>query len=68
MLSLRTSECIIRSCAKDVDECTLLKVVKLEILDITEAELFSAVQQWAGQRCLKKGLEITGINMRQVYK
>ena len=68
MLSLNTSECLIHSSAdfEDTDESTLLSMVKMEILDITEAELFDAVKYWAGKQCLKEDKEITGFNMRQV--
>ncbi len=51
---------------EEIDESTLLFIVKMEVLDITEVELFDAVKLWAGRQCLKKGLGITGVNMRKV--
>ena len=68
MLSRRTRECIIRSSVhfEDIDESILLSMVKMDIMDITDAELFDAVEHWAGRQCLKEDFEINGINMRQV--
>lgn len=51
---------------ESIDVSTLLSIVKMDVLDITEVELFEAAKLWAGRQCLTKCMGITGINMRQV--
>jgi len=44
----------------------LLTILQLEDLDMSEKDLFMAVNGWAGRRCTDKNVEITGPNMRKV--
>ena len=45
---------------------SLLTILQLEDLDMSEKDLFMAVNGWAGRRCTDKNVEITGPNMRKV--
>ena len=44
----------------------LLTILQLEDLDMSEKDLFKAVNGWAGRQCYDKNVEITGPNMRKV--
>lgn len=51
----------------DVDERTLLALVREQALDVAdELDLFKAVCKWGIARCQKKGLQPTPSNLREV--
>ena len=68
MISQQMEECYRADAGnfEEIAESTLLTIVQIENLNISELELFRAVMGWAGRQCRKKNLEITGVNMRQV--
>jgi len=51
---------------EELQESTLLIILKLEVLDMSETDLFAAVKGWASRRCTKNNVELTGPNLRQV--
>jgi len=51
---------------EDLTESALLTIVQMEKMDMSELELFRAVAGWARRQCLKRNVEMTGTNMRQV--
>jgi len=51
---------------EDAQESTVLAIVKEEVLNIREVELFDAVIRWAKRQCAQNELEINGSNLRQV--
>ena len=49
-----------------ISESTLLAIVQMENLDMSELELVRALVGWARGQCSKRNVEMTGTNMRQV--
>ncbi len=63
----RTRQSLGHSDFEEITESTLLIIVKEDLLDISEVELFDAAKRWASRQCSQRDLEITGTNMRQVF-
>lgn len=50
----------------ELSEHTLLTILQMETMDVSELELFRVLMGWAGHQCRKKNEEVNGVNMRQV--
>ncbi len=50
----------------ELSESTLLTILQMETMDLSELELFRVVMGWAGHACRKKNEEVNGVNMRLV--
>lgn len=66
VLRERTSQSLGHNNFEDIGESTLLTIMKEELLDISEVELFDATKRWASRQCILREIEVTGSNMRQV--
>ena len=49
-----------------VDRSVVESVVKKEVLNVTEAELFKAVDHWATKECERQGLTVNGESKRRI--
>ncbi len=66
MLRKQTRQSLGHKKFEDIAESTLLIIMKEEVLDISEVELFDAAKRWASRQCILRELEVTGSNLRQV--
>ena len=66
MLREQTWQSLGHSDFEEIADSTLLIIVKEDLLDISEVELFEAAKRWASHQCIQRDMEITGTNMRQV--
>ena len=52
----------------ELSESSLLAILQLGTMDMSELELFHAVEGWAGRQCSKKNVELNGSNKRKVIR
>ena len=66
MIDNKTSEAVTSDAFNDINQKTLINLLKRESLKIEEVQLFQAVLKWSESECSKKGMEVTGKNKRAV--
>ena len=66
MIDNKASEAVTSDAFNDINQKTLINLLKRESLKIEEVQLFQAVLKWSESECSKKGMEVTGKNKRAV--
>ena len=63
-IDLNTSEAVASDGFCDINQATLVKLVKRESLNVEEVDLFEAVLKWSEAECSRKGIEANAKNKR----
>ncbi|CAB4035765.1 BTB POZ domain-containing 6-like [Paramuricea clavata] len=65
-IDLKTSEAVASDGFSDINQATLVELVKREPLNVREVDLFKAVLKWSEAECSRKGIEANAKNKRAV--
>ncbi len=65
-IETRTEDILKSPNITEITQTTLQKMLKFHRLTVTELQLFTASYSWAQAECKRQGLELTGLNCRQV--
>jgi hypothetical protein len=63
-IDLNTSEAVASDGFCDINQATLVKLLKRESLNVEEVDLFEAVLKWSEAECSRKGIEANATNKR----
>jgi hypothetical protein len=63
-IDLKTSEAIASDGFSDINQVTLVELLKREPLNVEEVDLFKAVIKWSEAECSRKGIEANAKNKR----
>ncbi|CAB4032379.1 BTB POZ domain-containing 6-like [Paramuricea clavata] len=63
-IDLNTSEAVVSDGFCDINQATLVELVKREPLNVEEVDLFKAVLKWSEAECSRKGIEANAKNKR----
>ncbi|CAB4043601.1 BTB POZ domain-containing 6 isoform X2 [Paramuricea clavata] len=64
LIDLKTSEAVASDGFYDINQATLVELVKREPLNVEEVDLFKAVLKWSEAECSRKGIEANAKNKR----
>jgi hypothetical protein len=63
-IDLKANEVVASDGFSDINQATLVELVKREPLNVEEVDLFEAVLKWSEAECSRKGLEANATNKR----
>jgi hypothetical protein len=64
LIDLKTSETVAFDGFSDINQATLVELLKREPLNVEEVDLFKAVLKWSEAECSRKGIEANAKNKR----
>ena len=53
---------------EELSESTLLTILQMKKMDMSELDLFHAIVSWAGRKCSEKNVQLNGSNKRKVIR
>jgi hypothetical protein len=65
-IDLKANEVVASDGFSDINQATLVELVKREPLNVEEVDLFEAVLKWSEAECSRKGIEANATNKRAV--